>query len=187
MLFSIFSVLFSRDKEWSEKAWTKLGETFNETYFTAELLDDEKPNPFFVWKGAHKVSLNENCPFEYKCDHCKGKKKPTPCPEPHLFQCQDCDALLLPGETTTMCCANGKIVCNGQDWQMKTPTPIDDPDIQELFLRQTPESKDFMKSIRLYNNLLAPASIKYQGGEVLQKGWNPNLRVHGEIAELLGP
>ena len=43
-----------------------------------------------------------------------------------------------------------------------------------------------MKNIRLYNNTLALASIKFQGGEINQKGWNPNLKVHGEIGHLHG-
>ena len=61
-----------------------------------------------------------------------------------------------------------------------------DSEFQELFERQTEESKEFMKNTRLYNNLLAMASIKFQ--EVRQKtGWNPNLKVNGEIHEFHGP
>ena len=86
---------------------------------------DIKKGDFNVRIGDHTATLNDE-----NVRRCKFK----------------CGAKLLPGETETLCCANGRIVTQGKYWQMKARSSVD-PEIQELFQRETEESKAFMKNI----------------------------------------
>ena len=93
------------------------------------------------------------------------------------IRCQYCFAKLLPNETSHLCCANGKIKCQGKPWQMKW---LKDPPnlIKDLFNKKI--DPNFKNNIRKYNNALACASIGIDE-EIFQKGFSPNIKIHGKI------
>ena len=148
---------------------------------------------FFRFKDLHRKGLVEGPNFK-EDEHLEAKPYYMPslngmvnkCPH-GLFdirdesskpiRCQYCYAKLLPNETSHICCASGKIKCEGKPWQMKK---LKDPPqlIKDLLCYKI--DPYFKQNIRKYNNALAMASIGISK-EIVQKGWSPNIKIHGRI------
>ena len=97
------------------------------------------------------------------------------------IQCSKCLAFRFKKEKTTICCYNGKIASE------HVSHPIVHPMLNELFLGNTPESRDFLKSIRKYNQAFAFTSMrsKFQSSEAIGRGVY-SFRVNGELCHHIG-
>ena len=100
----------------------------------------------------------------------------------HGNRCKYCHAKLLQYETSNLCCANGQIKCEGEKWQIKK---VRDPPqlLKDLLCNKI--DAHFKQNIRKYNNALAMASIGISE-EIVQKGFSPNVKIHGNIYHLHG-
>ncbi|GFW93645.1 ATP-dependent DNA helicase [Trichonephila clavipes] len=82
-----------------------------------------------------------------------------------------CSALKWKGETPGMCCSSGKV---------KLPPILKPPEpLCSLLKGETAQSKDFVKHIRLFNNMFAMTSFK--SNVVLNNGWTPTFKVQGQV------
>ncbi|GFS32424.1 ATP-dependent DNA helicase [Trichonephila inaurata madagascariensis] len=90
--------------------------------------------------------------------------------------CLKCSALKWKGGTPGMCCSSGKV---------KLP-PILKPrkPLCSLLKDETAQSKDFVKHIKLFNNMFAMTSFK--SNVVLNNGWTLTFKVQGQVYHLAG-
>ena len=85
--------------------------------------------------------------------------------------CLKCSALKWKGETPGMCCSSGKV---------KLPPILKPPEpLCSLLNGETAQSKDFVKHIRLFNNMFAMTSFK--SNVVVNNGWTPTFKVKGQV------
>ncbi|GFR10125.1 ATP-dependent DNA helicase [Trichonephila clavata] len=86
-------------------------------------------------------------------------------------------ALKWKGEIPVMCCSSGKV---------KLPPILKPPEpLCSLLKGETTQSKDFVKHIRLFNNMFAMTSFK--SNVVLNNGWTPTFKVQGQVYHHAGP
>ena len=91
--------------------------------------------------------------------------------------CLKCSALKWKGETPGMCCSSGKV---------KLPPILKPPEpLCSLLNGETAQSKDFVKHIRLFNNMFAMTSFK--SNVVVNNGWTPTFKVQGQVYHHAGP
>ncbi|GFV42408.1 ATP-dependent DNA helicase [Trichonephila clavipes] len=91
--------------------------------------------------------------------------------------CLKCSALKWKGENPGICCSSGKV---------KLPPILKPPEpLCSLLKGETAQSKDFMKHIRLFNNMFAMTSFK--SNVVLNNGWTPTFKVKGQVYDPAGP
>ena len=87
-------------------------------------------------------------------------------------KCGFCHALLFKTETSSFCCSNGKVKISEN--QKIKPVPS--------ILKTLMKSKDFLKNIRAYNNIMAMASL----GTDHQPEFGPNFKVQGKLSHRIG-
>ena len=76
-----------------------------------------------------------------------------------------------------MCCSSGKV---------KLPPILKPPEPLCILLNgETAQSKDFVKLIRLFNNMFAVTSFK--SNVVVNNGWTPTFKVQGQVYHHAGP
>ncbi|GFR00363.1 ATP-dependent DNA helicase [Trichonephila clavata] len=76
-----------------------------------------------------------------------------------------------------MCCSSGKV---------KLPPILKPPELLYTLLKgETAHSKDFVKHIRLFNNMFSMTSFK--SNVVLNNGWTPTFKVQGQVYHNDGP
>lgn len=97
------------------------------------------------------------------------------------IQCPKCLAFRFKKEKNTICCYNGKIA------NEHINHPIVHPTLNELYMGTTPKSREFLKSIRKYNQSFAFTSMrsKFQSGQVGGRGVY-TFRVNGELCHHIG-
>ncbi|KAG7159266.1 putative Helitron helicase-like domain-containing protein 3 [Homarus americanus] len=89
--------------------------------------------------------------------------------------CQ-CGAKKFTGESLGMCCGNGKVTLD-----QFPPLP---QLFEELFTGESQFSKHFLSRLREYNSLFAMTSFGHKDASV--QGWNPSVRIQGQIYHQLG-
>ncbi|XP_042233760.1 uncharacterized protein LOC121873947 [Homarus americanus] len=89
--------------------------------------------------------------------------------------CQ-CGAKKFTGESLGMCCGNGKVTLD-----QFPPLP---QLFEELFTGESQFSKHFLSRLREYNSLFAMTSFGHKDAAV--QGWNPSVRIQGQIYHQLG-
>ena len=100
---------------------------------------------------------------------------------PMCIQYPKCLAFRFKKEKNTICCYNGKIR------NEHVNHPIVHPMLNELYMGTTPKSREFLKSIRKYNQAFAFTSMrsKFQSGQVEGRGVY-TFRVNGELCHHIG-
>ena len=93
-------------------------------------------------------------------------------------QCRYCSALLWPGETTGMCCNNGKT-------QLEL-FPVPPQYIQDLWQRNSDDARLFRQYARVFNNALAIASQKVTEVRPPGGGWAPSVVIQGKVHQYVG-
>jgi len=101
--------------------------------------------------------------------------------ESMCIQCPECLAFRYRKETFTICCYNGKTASE------HISHPIVHPIFNELFMGMTPNSLEFFKSIRKYNQAFAFTSMrsKFQSNQVERRGVY-TFRVNRELCHHIG-
>ena len=96
-------------------------------------------------------------------------------------QCPKCLAFRFKKEKNTICCYNGKIA------NEHVNHPIVHPMLNELYMGTTPKSREFIKSIRKYNQAFAFTSMrsKFQSSQIEDRGVY-TFRVNGELCHHIG-
>ncbi|XP_042210102.1 uncharacterized protein LOC121857922, partial [Homarus americanus] len=89
--------------------------------------------------------------------------------------CQ-CGAKKFTGESLGMCCGNGKVTLD-----QFPPLP---QLFEELFTGETQFSKHFLSRLRDNNSLFAMTSFGHKDASV--QGWNPSVKIQGQIYHQLG-
>ncbi|KAG7172061.1 hypothetical protein Hamer_G001046 [Homarus americanus] len=89
--------------------------------------------------------------------------------------CQ-CGAKKCTGESLGMCCGNGKVTLD-----QFPPLP---QLFEELFTGESQFSKHFLSRLREYNSLFTMTSFGHKDESV--QGWNPSVRIQGQIYHQLG-
>ena len=92
------------------------------------------------------------------------------------IECQYCHALKFLGETPSLCCSKGKV---------RLPV-IDEPPqpLLDLLTGYHPQSLQFLKYIRCYNNAFAMTSF---GATILtEPGFTPSFKIQGQIHHRIG-
>ena len=113
--------------------------------------------------------FDENDPLlqEPLCDTYVGKIGDKICPH------ENCKAMLMPGETSSLCCNNGKVKLR----------PFPDPPEPLLSQINNPEASNFKKYLHYYNTECQMASIEMQRNKdiVPQGTFQPCISIHGQI------
>ena len=92
--------------------------------------------------------------------------------------CEHCKALLWPGERKRLCCNGGKV--KSIDINFCTPP---EP-LRTLMLGLDSRSISFLSKIRAYNAAYQMSSLGIN--ERPLPGWNPNIRIQGQMYHLIG-
>ena len=97
------------------------------------------------------------------------------------IQCLECLAFCYRRKKSTICCYNGKTASE------HVSHPIVHPMLNELFMGMTPNSREFFKSIRKYNQAFAFTSMrsKFQSNKAERRGVY-TFRVNRELCHHIG-
>ena len=107
-------------------------------------------------------AFNYECDKNYeKCDYLEIGKMSV--------KCKHCDALTWKHEPAGLCCSNGKVRIPKI---AKPPEPL-----ASLLLGDTPDSRSFLKRIRVYNSLFTMTSFI---AHEVQEDWQPTIRIQGK-------
>lgn len=121
------------------------------------------------WKTKENAAFNYNPSVNYENDSCINIGSMS-------VVCNHCQALKWKGETSGMCCSNGKVKL---DPLTEPPEPL-----KSLLLGSHPQSKEFLKATRSYNNAFQMTSF---GGNIISEGhFMPTFKVQGQVYHLAG-
>ena len=97
------------------------------------------------------------------------------------IQCPKCWHFVLKKKKNTICCYNGKIA------NEHVNHPIVHPMLNELYIGTTPKSREFLKSIRKYNQAFAFTSMQsiFKSNQVEGRGIY-TICVNGELCHHIG-
>ena len=91
--------------------------------------------------------------------------------------CSHCSATKFKGETSGLCCKNGKV-------QLPTLQTPPEP-LKHLLLGDTPESRHFLDNIRKYNSCFQMTSFGTTK-EVREPGYMPTFKIQGQVYHTVG-
>jgi hypothetical protein len=90
--------------------------------------------------------------------------------------CRFCNALTWDKEPSGICCASGKVSLAPI---LEAPEPL-----RSLMSEDTPQSRNFLQNIRVYNSAFQMTS--FGGNEIREGAYMPTFKIQGQVYHLIG-